>query len=335
MTNFLGDGLPFNPETPAHRLKNQLTDLFFDEDWFVGAGVRAIGGRQGAFLMVDQLALSPKLIYAGFFRVLGGAFPALLSEDTLPEAIYLSDDDIFYHHVPVNDNAPLLAIEMTLGEASPTTAPTAAYVTEGGQRIRLHGQESSGTLATVVNHHNGPMLLTNQHVLAAANQGDPVEVEIGGVWHVVGTYECGSLASIRLGASMFTVDAALARLASAGTNVGRVVGFSNRVATAGPCRQGTPVQKMGARTARTTGDIESVEFNVKIGGVRFENQILVRSGTPFQEPGDSGSLLLTDAPSPSAVGLLHGHVVRNGIGMAHLAIASPWQAVAASLCITL
>lgn len=335
MTNFLGDGLPFNPETPAHRLKNQLTDLFFDEDWFVGAGVRGIEGRQGAFLMVDQLALSPKLIFAGFINVIRNVFPDLLEMGIAPQGFHLGENDIFYVNHQPDDDALLLAIEMTLGEVRPTSMPKPAYVTEGGQRIRLHGQESSGTLATVVNHHNGPMLLTNQHVLAAATPGDPVEVEIGGVWHVVGTYECGSLASIRLGASMFTVDAALARLASVGTNVGSVVGFSNRIATAGPCSQDTPVQKMGARTGRTTGDIESVEFNVKIGGVRFENQILVRSKTPFQEPGDSGSLLLTDEPSPSAVGLLHGHVVSNGISMSHLAIASPWQAVAASLCITL
>ena len=121
MTNFFGDGLPFNPDAPAHRLKEQLTDLFFNEDWFVGAGVRRMEGRQEAFLMVDQLALSPKLIFAGFGNIIRSAFPNLFEAGNAPAAVHLGGNDIFYTEPRLGDDAPFLAIEMTLSGARGVT----------------------------------------------------------------------------------------------------------------------------------------------------------------------------------------------------------------------
>lgn len=71
----------------------------------------------------------------------------------------------------------------------------------------------------------------------------------------------------------------------------------------------TKVLKVGARTQRTSGFIDSVAayFQAPRLGISFAGQILVRSldSQPFLLSGDSGSVLIKESTS-EVVGLLHG-----------------------------
>ncbi|MVN89472.1 hypothetical protein GO986_22310 [Deinococcus sp. HMF7620] len=329
MTNFFENGLPFDPEAPSYQLKEELTATFSEEAWFVAAGTTRVGEQEAAFLTIDQLALSPLEIFVGVHQVLsGGIGTFLLSEILLGrETIQLNSSD--------ERQLPRLVIEMSLGSAQRTSVSTTVPLLEGGQRVRLQGGQGTGTLATTVGHANGPMLLTNQHVLGAAATGDAVEVELGGVWQVAGQYECGSYSDVPFGALSTTIDAGLARLEPSGIPVGAVRGIAGHVTPARWYDVGTAVQKVGASTGRTTAEIDSLTANVRVNGSVFQNQIRVRSVQPFQQPGDSGSLLLTASSTPQAAGLLHAHQKENGVSKPEVAFASHWGAVAQALGISL
>lgn len=167
-----------------------------------------------------------------------------------------------------------------------------------------------------------PILLSNHHVLfedhTNSSIGDSVyqpAVVSGG--NLVGTVLDGGInSSVDVGISSSNREGT-DNIIGVGTLKGRVSGD-----TTTELQVGQVVVKRGRTTGRTRGTVTSITANVIIdypaGDVEFFNQIIISpEGTAdFQQPGDSGSLLVRESDS-YAVGLMFAESDGNGDGIAN------------------
>lgn len=176
-----------------------------------------------------------------------------------------------------------------------------------------HPDVTAGTFGCLVHDlrtDEGPLILSNNHVLAASNTaapGDPVlqpGTADGGAApdDVIATLE--RFEPVLFGDEGYNlVDAALARPTQSRNVVAAIIGQMTPRGV-GEARVGGEVTKTGRTTEVTTGEVLAVNATMSVdfgaqGTAEFRHQILT---TAMSEGGDSGSLLV-DAES-RAVGLL-------------------------------
>ncbi len=179
---------------------------------------------------------------------------------------------------------------------------TSAYrpIVPCGVSVGNSRENSSGTIACIVVKHGIRYILSNNHVLARSNDayvGEPI-VQPGradnyglptGQIGVLSAYKKVSFTSDNL------FDAAVARLTTE-NSYDEADQFSPSH-TWENAQVGMAVQKVGRTTGLTTGTIAATDVTLKVDydngmTATFVNQIFVPDSN-FLQPGDSGSLLVT------------------------------------------
>lgn len=182
-----------------------------------------------------------------------------------------------------------------------------------------------------------PRLLSNNHVLADENRGNPGDEILQ-----PGRLDGGSSPSDRVGVlerfvtleatAVNVVDAAMAVLDS-GIDVDVEIPELGRIEDSVAPEEADHVVKMGRTTGKTEGRISAIEVdNVVVefstGALRFDGQIEVAGSQQgaFSQGGDSGSLVVT-ADAPRAVGLLFAGSDQGGPQGFGVTYANPVAAV--------
>lgn len=202
-----------------------------------------------------------------------------------------------------------------------------------------HYKITAGTLGCLVRQGSKLCILSNNHVLANSNDARPGDAVLqpgridGGVnpRDVIAQLTQFIPINFRGGANL--VDAAIAQ-----TNprlcIARNISYGPIGRTPVPPRLNMLVKKAGRTTQFTRGLVRDVNATVRVnygvGIALFQRQIIVRSTTsnPFSQGGDSGSVIVTDTPAKSPVGLLFA-------GSATHTIANPIAAVLSALRISI
>jgi len=207
------------------------------------------------------------------------------------------------------------------------------------------GECLAGTIsARVKDAHGKVYALSNNHVFALENQAAAGSLVVQpGVYDtsckVVAADAIGTLtayAPIHFATGTTnTIDCAIAlsdtsRLGNA-TPQG---GYGKPASATVSARIGQAVQKYGRTTALTTGQVQAINATVQVsystGTAIFVNQIVVFSVGAFIQPGDSGSLLVTNNSAANPVGLLFA-----GNSAGTYAIANPIGPVLAAFSVTI
>ena len=211
----------------------------------------------------------------------------------------------------------------------PYTQPVPIGVSTG---VYNHGKNDclAGTIACRVRDSSGHVYaLSNNHVYALENTapiGSPV-VQPGlydatpqcafNQNNVIGTLSNFARIVFSTRASN-TIDAAIAKIiydSSTGWLLAKATpadGYGTPSSTPKSASINQSVQKYGRTTSLTKGTVTAINVTVNVGygypfgTARFVKQIAISSSTAFIQPGDSGSLLVTDdlSPNPNPVGLL-------------------------------
>ena len=215
-----------------------------------------------------------------------------------------------------------------------------------------HPKVNAGTLGCFVESldDNSLGVLSNNHILANLNKANiddvirhPGKVDGGVQDNQFATLE--NFIPIALSNGVNSVDCAWAKLQNQQSQIDRTgihdsVGttVSNMLSNAPvPPMPGQQVVKVGRTTGYTNGIIDVVNTNNLIvgyaGGVsaRFDGQLVINSLSKlrFSEPGDSGSLILTDSFQP--LGLLFGGALNGGYENSGRTYANPIQTVLSQL----
>jgi len=189
-----------------------------------------------------------------------------------------------------------------------------------------HRFTMAGTFGAVVTKGGRSYVLSNNHVLADENKL-PLKSPI----YQPGLLDGGIVSSDRIAAlAKFVrlsitkpnkVDCAMA-VADRDALVSKEILFIGAPKGTAQASIDMDVHKFGRTTGYRVGKVTSVETDVNVGyemgNVQFSNQIIIvgRSGQPFSDAGDSGSLIL-ERSSNGAVGLLFAgsstHTIANHI----------------------
>jgi len=188
-----------------------------------------------------------------------------------------------------------------------------------------HATSTAGSLGLIVRHNktNRPVLVSNSHVFAHAGQaaiGDgitqPGRLDGGpGSPHVAALLDFVALKTV--GSNQ--VDAAIALPDStidlAPGNIAGIGAFT--LPAADMLRPNLTVMKLGRTSGLTRGIVTATEMDhiimdSEVGNATFDDQIEIRGiDRPFSQPGDSGSLVVTE--QSEAVGLVFcGNEFANG-----------------------
>ncbi|MGD2174538.1 MAG: CARDB domain-containing protein, partial [Candidatus Brocadiaceae bacterium] len=222
--------------------------------------------------------------------------------DRVPEKV----DDV---PVVVNVTGEILAL---VDATARFTRPVPTGVSTGNE-----GQCSAGTIACRVTDGSDVYALSNNHVYALENDA-PIGSEVlqPGLYDTSCTYDAGNVIGtlhdfepIKFrGNARNKIDAAIALTSKA--NLGTSTpsdGYGRPSATIAAASLGQAVQKYGRTTNLTTGQVTGISANVRVtydsGTAFFSDQIIVESSDVVIQPGDSGSLLVTD-PGANPVGLM-------------------------------
>ena len=178
-----------------------------------------------------------------------------------------------------------------------------------------HYNITAGTLGCLVNTPVGLCILSNNHVLADANNGvtgDDI-LQPGPDDQPAGTSACRTASltdyePLKFGSAVNYIDAAIAALDDPRPATPNIMGIGRHANPPVAAFLKQPVAKHGRTTGLTFGMVADISFdgNVRYNGkiAYFEDQIaIVGEAGPFSAGGDSGSLVL-DSPGSHAVGLL-------------------------------
>jgi hypothetical protein len=175
-----------------------------------------------------------------------------------------------------------------------------------------HEDITAGTLGLwVVDKGTGEdLMLSNNHVLAVTNAGEPGEPILQPGRHDGGRPGDDTIATLERFVPIENgalVDAAVAKPLRPDVIAREVleVGLVNLATTAAV---GMDVKKSGRTTGLTRGRINAVNVSVRVEygngrRYRFNDQLQITPGS-FSDGGDSGSLVVTDEEEAKAVGLL-------------------------------
>lgn len=181
-------------------------------------------------------------------------------------------------------------------------APSIRAQAQCGESVGHHAI-SAGTLGCLVTRDGRQFILSNNHVLANCNAGQP-----GDDIYQPGPYDGGvappiaklaDFVPLDFSGAANQVDAAIAELVVQGSvsPTIKMIGAVGGVAVTPVA--GLPVKKCGRTTNLTSGHIEGISEDVPIeyegfGTAYFEDQVAIRgANTLFSAGGDSGSLVVT------------------------------------------
>lgn len=199
----------------------------------------------------------------------------------------------------------------------------------GGVSVMNYRVRAAGTLGCLVRRGRTLYILSNNHVLALVNRariGDPI-LQPGGLdggrfpRDVIA--RLSQFVPIRIGGPVNQLDCAIAQ-ASPSLVTARSRCFGRISSSPVLARRNLFVKKCGRTTQFTRGRITDVNFTgwinyTGVGLALFQRQIVAVSLTtrPFSQPGDSGSLIVTNVGN-RPVGLLFAgsntHTIANPIG---------------------
>jgi hypothetical protein len=191
------------------------------------------------------------------------------------------------------------------------------------------------------------MILSNNHVLAAENQGKPGEAVLQQARYDGGRTSTHTVAQlgnfVRLQPTKANlVDAALATVTSSVAIVaGQIRGLGALSGAVAPPDAGDgKVAKLGRTTGLRRGRITAFELDdvvvaYDLGNLSFDNQIEIESmdSDAFSDGGDSGSLIVNDGMD--GVGLLFAGSDQGGANGAGLTYANPLGVVLEKLGVAL
>ncbi|HEY7461418.1 MAG TPA: hypothetical protein VIC59_06055 [Gemmatimonadota bacterium] len=226
--------------------------------------------------------------------------------------------------VVVEQTGDFHTMELRAGRSTAGVAPLSNPTRRFGRPVPTGvstgnaGECSAGTIAARVKKPNGDVFaLSNNHVYGLENSANigsnvlqPGRFDTNCATHagdVIGTLadfqpiNFSPTANNKIDAAIAATSTANLRNSTPADGYGRP--FSSTMAAS----VGQDVQKFGRTTKLTHGEISGVNATVLIGyssgPARFVKQIIVSTSGPFIQPGDSGSLLVTD-PGRRPVGLL-------------------------------
>ena len=203
-------------------------------------------------------------------------------------------------------------------------------------------QITAGTLGCFVTSRSGvggPLILSNNHVLADENRA-----KIGDAILQPGAFDGGAVPADVVGnlvnfeplnvSTTNLVDCAVASVVSGAGIVSNTIdgiGPLRGISAAAP-KPGDTVMKTGRTTGTTSAQITAVEVDnviigYDIGNIQFDGQIEVDASdaTGFSQGGDSGSLVVN--PNGEAVGLLFAGSDTGGTNGLGLTYVNPIQPV--------
>jgi hypothetical protein len=197
-----------------------------------------------------------------------------------------------------------------------------------------------GTLGALVQDSTGTKyVLTANHILGAPNRTLPHE-GIEQPAHVDGGHpehdeivELTRYVHIDYSrAASNHVDAAIARVLEPDLFLSRILNIGQISSSPAPATLNMRLRKMGRSTCLQQGTVASISVRIAVNlssahsPVTMIDQIIVTGVDEFAEPGDAGSLLMTNESCPRPVGMLIG-ASNDG----RTAIATPIDAVLSSL----
>lgn len=181
---------------------------------------------------------------------------------------------------------------------------------------------------------DGALLLSNNHVLANENRGQPGDAILQPGAADGGTRERDTVGVLELfvpldAEDVNEVDCALAALDAAIDFDPTLLRDHGSLAGTAPPEQAEGVVKLGRTSGLTAGavtafEVDNVIVEFDMGRLRFDGQVEIAGGeaAPFSEPGDSGSLIVTREES-MAVGLLFAGSDEGGPGGFGVTYANP------------
>ena len=220
--------------------------------------------------------------------------------------------------------ALVVGLGLVLADGSPAPAHRATQTfpiqlgTSGGNvNDRSRAFCCSGTLGSLVDLNGTKQILSNNHVLARADQAaagedisQPGLIEVG--CNVNNTNTVANFTSAPTLGSQ-NVDAAIAAIRSGAVDTtGAIIDVGIPSSTTATPAVGQRVAKSGRTTGLTCGSISSVNTNVSVQYqkgcnqgkkfvISYSNQVVISSST-FSAGGDSGSLIVTaDQARPVAL----------------------------------
>ena len=194
-----------------------------------------------------------------------------------------------------------------------------------------HVTSTAGTLGLIARHNktNRPVLVSNSHVFAHGGQatiGDGI-TQPG---RLDGGAEAPRIATLLDFVALKTtgsnqIDAAIALpdsdVAFAADNIGGVGAFT--LATADALRPNLRVMKLGRTSGFTRGyisaaEIDHIVMDSEVGNATFDDQIEITGiDRAFSQPGDSGSLVLTEANEAIGLVFCGNEFANNGLGVTY------------------
>ncbi len=194
-----------------------------------------------------------------------------------------------------------------------------------------HVTSTAGTLGLIARHNktNRPVLVSNSHVFAHGGQatiGDGI-TQPG---RLDGGAEAPRIATLLDFVALKTtgsnqIDAAIALpnsdVAFAADNIGGVGAFT--LATADALRPNLRVMKLGRTSGFTRGyisaaEIDHIVMDSEVGNATFDDQIEITGiDRAFSQPGDSGSLVLTEGNEAIGLVFCGNEFANNGLGVTY------------------
>ncbi|TWT55973.1 hypothetical protein [Allorhodopirellula solitaria] len=193
----------------------------------------------------------------------------------------------------------------------------------GIQIARDNNHQNAGTLGGIVFDGFRPVFITNFHVAGSEGEAivQPADCQTpDGSSAIIGKVVRASVPSVD---GQRQVDCSIIRPGPMNREFKRTIkniGLPDQYLSTKltwPDEHRTFAFKIGAVSGRTNGIVQSVNATVRLNGIDMDNQILVESvdDNPMLLPGDSGSLLLTEATDHSVfyvVGLVHAKTNDSG-----------------------
>ena len=221
----------------------------------------------------------------------------------------------------------LVGASMVAAQGNPYQSSNDNYGVSGGNvNDKSNAFCCSGTLGSLVTAGGGLYVLSNNHVLARADQAAPGEdisqpglIDNGcQVPEIVADFTSAAA----LGSN---VDAAVAGLRAGTMNsTGAIEGIGTISSVVKAAAVGLAVTKSGRTTGTTTGTVASINTSVNVQyqkgcgkgkkfTVSYTNQVVINSST-FSAGGDSGSLIVSNNSCHQPVALLYAGSSSTTIG---------------------
>lgn len=284
------------PGATLYLAQEQIEDKYLDLDSITGVGI-------GSKIVAGRLGDTPCItVFVTTKRPLGELQP----QERIPEYVKVKDPETGHTvSIPTDvvQTGEIIAESAVAIPGPPETLdlaiPTALTVNPGdpSAHFNLGGY---GTLGCMLTDGTNQFALSNNHVYARSNDATVGDAIVFGSGTDSTNNQFASLSAFRelSSSGINDIDAAYGQITGrlpthpGITQIGIPLG-------AGVATRNLRIQKYGARTGHTTGDVIAVNSSIKVdyGGftAQFRNLIATRgTNGAFTKPGDSGSVYVSN-----------------------------------------